>query len=302
MDTELPPRLAPGLEYYYLGNYQRAVKIFSKLIEEYPQDAEAWFYLGLSFLHAGEIESAQHALKQSHIHDPSDWEPIFYLGTLAMEEHQFEMALEHFLVAKQKSALQPELLAALLELYDYMGEFEAMIEVCNQVIQERRLFEEESNLVFMAYWSRGGANLSLKRFKQALRDFEKIEEDFSESIEPASLFNNLGYVHSLLENWKEAQAYLEQAVAESMYLAFAWNNLGYVHFKEGRLELGLKYVQKAIRLDPENPHAYKNRALLYLEMNEYEKAREDLLQAKNLGYGPLYGSEVDQLLAEHFSL
>ncbi|MEM9985386.1 MAG: tetratricopeptide repeat protein, partial [Bacteroidota bacterium] len=255
----------------------------------------------LSHLYAGEVEPAQHALKQSHIHDPADWEPIFYLGTLAMEEHQFDMALEHFRVAKQKSGLQPELLAALLELYDYLGDFEAMIEVCNQIIQERKLFEDESNLVFMAYWSRVDAYLSLQLFNQALREFEKIVEDFSELIEPASLCNNLGYVHSLLENWKEAQSYLERAVAESMYFAFAWSNLGFVHFKQGQVELGMKYIQKAIRMDPENAYAYKSRALVYLGMNEREKAEKDLLKAKNLGYGPLYGAEVDELLAEYFA-
>jgi len=64
----------------------------------------------------------------------------------------------------------------------------------------------------------------------------------------------------------------------------------------GKYELGLDLINKSLRLNSSNSYAYKNRAKLFLSKGQFNKAKDDLLKAKELEYHLLYDNEVDVLL------
>jgi tetratricopeptide (TPR) repeat protein len=72
-------------------------------------------------------------------------------------------------------------------------------------------------------------------------------------------------------------------------------------YKLGRTKEALTDVNKSLKLDEANSYAYKNRALIYLEMKDTGKACEDLNKALELGFTEQYGNEVKELKIKHCS-
>jgi regulator of sirC expression with transglutaminase-like and TPR domain len=60
----------------------------------------------------------------------------------------------------------------------------------------------------------------------------------------------------------------------------------------------MKCINQSIELDPSNTWAYKNRALVYIELGQNDKALNDLHRAKELGYEEDYDNEVNELIAK----
>jgi tetratricopeptide (TPR) repeat protein len=80
--------------------------------------------------------------------------------------------------------------------------------------------------------------------------------------------------------------------------------LGYSNRSYSRLKLGdtkgaMKDINKSIELYPSNSYAYRNRALIYIEQEKFDKACEDLQTAIDKGYTLSYGEDVINLQKKH---
>jgi Flp pilus assembly protein TadD len=60
--------------------------------------------------------------------------------------------------------------------------------------------------------------------------------------------------------------------------------LGVAHYAKGLNDQAIKYYHQAMTLDPKYAKAYKNRAMVYDSLGDFDKAVADLKQAKSLGY------------------
>jgi len=78
------------------GDYDKALEIYSQLIEENPADADAWCNLGLLYYHKGEIEEAEQAFLKCIEYDPEVLEAYFNLGRLYQSNREFEKALTYY--------------------------------------------------------------------------------------------------------------------------------------------------------------------------------------------------------------
>ena len=58
--------------------------------------------------------------------------------------------------------------------------------------------------------------------------------------------------------------------------AYAYNNRGYVYLNTSVLDLAQADFDKAIKLCPNNPEYFDSRAELFILLQEYEKALEDV--------------------------
>ena len=66
--------------------------------------------------------------------------------------------------------------------------------------------------------------------------------------------------------------------------------------KLGNTKEALKDVNKSLKIKEFNAYAYKNRALIYIELGQNENACLDLKQAIDYGYSQQYGDEVKELI------
>ena len=69
--------------------------------------------------------------------------------------------------------------------------------------------------------------------------------------------------------------------------------------KLGDLKGAMGDVNKSIELYPSNSYAFRNRALIFIEMNKIQDACNDLQRSSELGFTKMYGSEVDDLRTKY---
>lgn len=169
---------------------------------------------------------------------------------------------------------------------------------------------------WLAYMNRGNAMSRAGRFEEALTDQRKaaalrgvmtdtllynMANSFLRlgSLDSAVLYydrtlvQSPGLVHakanrafalSELGRYEEAAVtYRELSASEPTHSPYL-SNLAYVELMSGQLDSAAIHIDKAIRIDPDNAWAYRNRGLLRLASNDVKGACEDYKLALQLGF------------------
>ena len=71
--------------------------------------------------------------------------------------------------------------------------------------------------------------------------------------------------------------------------------MGYAKFKLKDYNGALEDIKKSINLNNNNSYAFRNRALIYFELNNKDSACMDIKKALELGFTEKYGKEVEDL-------
>lgn len=200
------------------------------------------------------------------------------------------------------------------------------IEDYNQAIK----FSKSDTLRYAIIFNRGNARSIKRDFQGAYEDY-KLALDFDSTqigamimlgsvlddlgrIDEAVMYlekairlapneigaiGNLGFRYMDIGNYKGAIKQFNRVLELSPDEPLAYNNRGYAKYKMNDLKGAMKDIERSIALYPQNSYAYRNRALVYLAMNQTARACEDLQRAVNLGYTPMYGDDVQQLIEKH---
>lgn len=98
--------LDKGSERAKQGEYQKAVGIYSRVLELDPSNVEARRNLGMAFMELGELEKAREHLIEAATLDPNDaWSYVVLGNILARDENKWDAA-EHFY--RKALALKPD--------------------------------------------------------------------------------------------------------------------------------------------------------------------------------------------------
>jgi len=89
------------------------------------------------------------------------------------------------------------------------------------------------------------------------------------------------------EDYKKAEALLQNAILAQPKNAIAYNHLGNVYRKISQLDTALRHYNTAIELDPQYSQAYKNQGLTHQQMNQLDEALKSFDRAIYLD--PKYG-------------
>ena len=77
-------------------DYRLASRLFSTSVENNPEDAEAWFNLGLAYLFTENFMKAEESLRKSSSLKPGEWQPYERLGYIYETTGRYEQALESY--------------------------------------------------------------------------------------------------------------------------------------------------------------------------------------------------------------
>jgi tetratricopeptide (TPR) repeat protein len=101
----------------------------------------------------------------------------------------------------------------------------------------------------------------------------------------------LGFLLLRLGKDSAAIEVLEPVLEQHPSEAFALSALGLAHAHTGATTLGLKELDRAIKLDDADPRAYFHRALVYFQLDKKEKGCADLDAAELRGFNELYNAD-----------
>ena len=109
-------------------------------------------------------------------------------------------------------------------------------------------FEENDELFYV----KGMILIQLNKYQNALNCFEHIEEFKSDS----SLWNNIAYCYSKLENYEKILICCDKMIEiESNNASKWWYNKAICYYKLKNLEKSIEYFDKVIKLNPHDKDA-----------------------------------------------
>ncbi len=123
-----------------------------------------------------------------------------------------------------------------------------------------------------------------------LNDFALAEESFRRALQlspqSASIQHNLGWLHCQQNRFSESSAQFMSAIAipGNPDRAKSWMAMGVCQMKAGASADALVSLSRATELDPENPVAGYNLALLLLQRGELAKAQSQVRRINNGAY------------------
>ncbi|GMV64619.1 MAG: hypothetical protein AMXMBFR75_04240 [Candidatus Hinthialibacteria bacterium] len=118
------------------------------------------------------------------------------------------------------------------------------------------------------------------RYKEARELFEMA---VAQEPEDATLYIQLGIVCDKLNDIEGAEKAAEAAAQIAPEYAECYNFLGYMYAERGiKLDKALELIQKAMKLEPDNPNITDSLGWVYYQMGDYKKAVETLEKAASL--------------------
>jgi len=197
----------------------------------------------------------------------------------------------------------------------FRGEYERAITALDEALAIDLGEEAEELETYLAYYYRGSANLTLKRYDAALTDLDRaIElnpfhslsyyargyvhigtaeyalavEDFSHAIEhdPSQpmFYLDRGWSYSQMGENRAALDDWNRALELDPNYALAYNNRAYVTaWMDGDLAQALADVNRALELDPQDGSFYDTRGYVYYKMGDYAAALVDFNKALSMG-------------------
>ena len=176
-----------GINFFKAGEYQEAIEFFMKVAEQFPENFEVYYNLGLSHLKNGQVDEAISALEKTKELKPDLVEAHFALGECYFSAGNKEEALLCFSGAID---CQPENARAHFNLgithYKY-DEAEEAVESFEKSIELDPTYAS-------AYYHAGLAKIKTGDFESAMRyleQFLRLEPDATESDQVKTIIQEL---------------------------------------------------------------------------------------------------------------
>ncbi len=149
------------------------------------------------------------------------------------------------------------------------------------------------------YYNMGIAEAKQGNYDEALEDFNKAIELKPEYIN--AYINRAYYAKENLGDYEGAiEDYLIAIdLSTNDNDAHAYSNMAYAKMKMKNYKEALDDIKFSLSLDSLNSYAYRNKALIFLALNNKHVACVDLQKAIELGYTKKYGNDVRELIDEN---
>ncbi len=310
----------------------------SSIIERYGNDpinqAQGWFYQGLSQAKTGDLLGAIASYDQAIELQPEFWEYWFNRGLTLFHLERFEEAIAAYQTAIE---LKPDFYKAWYNRGGTLGElgyFEEAIACFDKAIEIKPDYQEAWSSKGLALLKLGWLREAISSYDQALdlqpQDSENwyhrgialaVGEQFAEAItsydraleidpDYHEVWIDRGVVLFNLGRWSDAIASWDKALSVQADFYLAWYNRGIALDNLGRRQEAIASYRQAIAIKPDFHLAWYNQAvaLFYLQqLAEAVVCYDNALQIKQdyweawIGRGTAVGNLVDADLLRNLS-
>jgi tetratricopeptide (TPR) repeat protein len=284
-----------NLDYQRIGEdflskdmYKEAIRFFTKVIDS-SQDANAYTRRGFAYHCLLYYEEALENYNASINLSPTA-EACYQRGLLYFTRQEYQLASHDFLKAVELDAEEDSYRHYAMLALSRAKRFEEAIEM-GQIVRKN----DPQNIdvlweIGWCYAETGNHEIAIQYYLRALK------------IQPqsATLHNNVAFSALCMGNLKLCELSLKECLRLDEYNAYAIDNMGELEYKRQNYSVALAHINRSLELDSSNAYAYRNKALVYLALNQKEEAKENLEIALELGYTEYFGLDVETLMQEHF--
>ncbi len=261
-----------GLKELWQENWSAALTYFQKAKEKNPQDADVWFYLGVTYSSLNRHQDAVEAFKQTIRIKPDYADAHYNLGVVYGDLGRWQDEIEAY---KQAIKVKPDYAGAHYNLgaaYSNLGRYQDAIDSCKQAIRIKPDFAEAHYNLGVVYSELSRYQDAVEAYKQAIR----LKPDYADA------HYNLGAAYGSLGRYQDEIETYKQAIRIKPDDAEAHNKLGLAYGSIGRYQDAVEAYKQAIRLKPDYAETHFNLGVAYGKLGRWQEAIEAFKQAIRL--------------------
>ncbi len=253
-----------GWLYYEMGDVDYAIQVFEKIRGNFPESDKVNYFLALLYTEKKESDKALAAFAKI----PADSE--FFKKAVAQQvviltQQNRDKEIAAFLAPHLKETSDPW-------LYQFLGwnlsEHEEFAAAARYLSEGIKRFGKDEDLLFQRA-------IALER----QGEWEAAQLDLADLIagypNSAKAYNFWGYTMAERgEDLTQALAYVQKADALTPNQGHILDSLGWIHFKMGQAETALTVLQKAVKLQKNEPTILEHLGDVYRHFKDKKLARD----------------------------
>ena len=263
----VPVLLVSGVAELQRGQYERAVRDYTRATELNPTNSDAWRRLANVYNVTNRPEEAIATYRKAIDAQPNYYRQYLAFGNFYLNRNEFSQAERQY---RRVIAIAPELADGHMSLGLALmreGRFEEAEESFGRALGLRRTSQLLSN-VGSFYYAQG-------RYEKAVPLYEECV-----SLQPTALryrnlgdaFRHLGKKKEALQAYQDAQKLAEQDVARNPRQASGRVRLGILCAFLGETRRAESELAQALSLEPENPGVMRESVFAYEFLGQLDKA------------------------------
>ena len=253
--------------------YQKSIKHFTNAIQQGPETSEAYSGRGLVYLSTGKLDNALADFNRAIELNRRSAEAYNGRSAVYRNKGDFDNAIADSNKAIRLYPNDPQGYHGRGLAHLYKNDFDNAIADFNQAIELGLKAPELYNVLSSVYFSKGDFDNAIAMLDQGIR----LDPNHTPS------YNARGAAYSFKGDFDNAIANLNEAIRLDPGFPEAYYTRGLAYESQGELNRAIEDYTKAIALKPDYADAYYNRAEAWLHLREWEKAKADLITAKNKG-------------------
>ena len=301
------------------GDYMEAIELYEESLQTNPEDAQAWYELGLAYRYTDQYKKMSEAFDNSlaisdryynDIYDVRDelWVDFFNKAVPMFNEKEYEEACKYFDLAV---IVDPENPLGYKErglCYLQMGKIEQAVEDLTMVIEADTAGAEIEARYTLAniYYRQKDYDKAVPLLKdvleenpqdiQAISKLALIYQDQGKSDEAVELYEtvlktkqddpdlwfNIGILYFQMERYEQAGDAFEKVYEINPNDTESLTNLTYALIQAEMFAEAIPYLEKLTEMQPENPEPWRNLAVAYAKTDRAQDANEALKKYKAL--------------------
>ncbi len=172
---EVDTDFAEGVKLFQDRSYDAAVSKLEDVVEDAPENAAAWYYLGVARLQTDDLEGALEALGETSDLRPGRPGTQLHIGMIYEELGAYDEAIRAYQTELRNRQYKnlAEVFNALGRVYYYAGRYRDAVEATTECLDHNERYVE-------AVYDRGLTRFELEEYEKALEDFERAVEIIDE--------------------------------------------------------------------------------------------------------------------------
>lgn len=254
---------------------QRSVGLLKGISQKYPDNALAFYNLGLAYQTLGENSDARKAyLRATDIH-PSLGDAWLNLGAMRRNDGDNQRAMQYYRAGLRNDSENMQLRSALVSVLRQLGKYDQAVDEAKKALIVNANSLEIYNNLALVYLAQAEAGIDVPT-KLALSQFYlERAKGKSGGDQHARVQCNLGRVYEMKGLLFQATAAYQEAMKMDPDLVQCSLYLTAIYLDSRNYGDAIPFLERAAALEPENAAIHLNLGISYRGASRYEDARRE---------------------------